>query len=472
MMHNANLDSLEFKPTEFIQSIWQAGVDSVASDLLVENCVTVDKEFLSIGGDSIPLAEFDRIIVVGAGKAGAGMSRGIAKVLSHEALAEKSVTGFVNVPADCVEPNHLIQLHPGRPAGVNEPCQKGVDGAETILQLVQSASKRDVVICLISGGGSALLPLPIDGITIQQKAATGRHLSRSGATIDELNLVRRALSKIKGGGLLHDCHAHSIHTLIISDVMGNPIETIASGPTLPCEINFELVLETLAKFDPSKSAIPKAVYEALQRRQSKISDSASESNQSQLPRFSNLIIGDIKTATIAASAYASQLKIEVESTFATRSEPSVELIADNIWDWTSKTSRGDKSNATKCYISGGEPTVNLDPNSTGKGGRNQHLAMLLLKKLQDSDLSKADKSRIYFLSGGTDGEDGPTDAAGAIGCLQTVRAAEQKNVLIEDFIARNDSYNFFKTVGGLLMSGPTHTNVCDLRIAMVLKKPS
>lgn len=472
MMTNANFDSIEFKPTKFIQSIWQAGVNSVASDLLVENCVMVDNDFLTIGSNSIPLTEIDRIIVVGAGKAGAGMSRGIAKVLSHEAMAKKPVTGFVNVPADCVEPNHLIQLHPGRPAGLNEPCQAGVDGAEKILQLVQSASKRDVVICLISGGGSALLPLPIDGLTISQKAAVGRHLSRSGATIDELNLVRRALSKIKGGGLLHDCRAHSVHTLIISDVMGNPLETISSGPTLPCKLNFELVLETLAKFDPLKSVIPNAVFEALHRRRSFITNSNSATKHSKLPPFSNLIIGDIQTATTAASAYASQTEIEVESTFATESEPSVELIADEIWNWIAKTLRDHDSNANKCYISGGEPTVNLDPNSTGKGGRNQHLVLLLLKKLKDAGLSEADKSRIFFLSGGTDGEDGPTDAAGAIGCIQTVRAAEQHNLSIEDFIAGNDSYHFFEIVGGLLKSGPTHTNVCDLRIALVLSQSS
>ncbi len=458
-------DSTGLQPSEFIQSIWQAGVDAVASELLVKDHLTVNDEYLFIGSERITLADFDQIIVVGAGKAGAGMARGVAEVLSQEALQEKSIVGFVNVPEDCIEPNRFIQLHSSRPAGVNEPSQAGVDGAKHIMNLVRSANQRDLVICLISGGGSALLPLPIAGITIEQKTAATRHLSRNGASINELNLVRRALSEIKGGGLLRACNAHSLHTLIISDVMGNPLETIASGPTFPCKIDFELALKTLAKFDPDKSKISPAIYDALHRRHSE--SMASENLPIDTSRYSNLIIGDISTATFAAEQFAKRRGLQVMSNYASASEPSVELVAEDIWNWISLNVKKPKSNATSCYISGGEPTVQLNPNSTGKGGRNQHLVLLLLQKLSESEWSEGEKRRVHFLSGGTDGEDGPTDAAGAFGNSKSLQIASEKKISIEKHIEQHDSYNFFKMVGGHLTTGPTHTNVCDLRIAMI-----
>lgn len=465
MMHQ--LDSTGLQPSELIQSIWQAGVDAVASEVLVKDHLTVNDQCLTIGSEMVPLTDFDQIIVVGAGKAGAGMARGVTEVLSQERLQEKSIVGFVNVPDDCIEPNPLIQLHPSRPAGVNEPRQAGVDGAMHIMNLVKSANKRDLVICLISGGGSALLPLPIEGITIEQKTAATRHLSRNGATINELNLVRRALSKIKGGGLLNACNAHSIHTLIISDVMGNPLETIGSGPTFPCKIEFERVLKTLKKFDPDQSKISPAIYEALHQRYSKTESMAAQNPAIDMPPFSNLIIGDISTATVAAEKFANRLGLQVMSNFASTSEPGVELVAENIWNWILQNMKNPKSSATACYISGGEPTVQLNLNSTGKGGRNQHLVLLLLKKLSESNWSNEKKSRIHFLAGGTDGEDGPTDAAGAIGSFKLLQIASEKGISIEKHIEQYDSYNFFKTVGGHLITGPTHTNVCDLRIAMI-----
>ena len=154
-----------------------------------------------------------------------------------------------------------MTVHSGRPAGVNRPTHEGVEGARRILSLVKQANDRTVVIGLISGGGSALLPLPVDGVSIEEKSKLTGFLSDAGATIDELNLIRKSLSKIKGGGLVQDFKGHSFHNLIISDVMGNPLDTIASGPTVGCDIDYRQVLLLLKKYDPDRANIPSSVYQ-------------------------------------------------------------------------------------------------------------------------------------------------------------------------------------------------------------------
>jgi hypothetical protein len=182
-------------------AIWSAGLEAVRSDRLVRETVKVVGERLVIGDQRLPLAAIRRIVVVGAGKAGAGMAAGLEEALGPELLDEKQVAGWVNVPEDCVRPLRNITLHGARPAGVNEPTEAGVYGAEQILRLVDSLENDDLCLCLISGGGSALLPAPVDGVTLADKQAVTRHLSAAGANINELNAVRKRLSRIKGGGL-------------------------------------------------------------------------------------------------------------------------------------------------------------------------------------------------------------------------------------------------------------------------------
>src|SRR5262245_26470450 len=214
-------------------AIWHAGLAAVRSDRLVTDNVRVDGESLLIGDESIRLSSVGRIAVIGAGKAGAGMAAGLEEALGPRVLAEKQVRGWINVPADCVRELGCIHLHAARPAGINEPTSEGVLGAEKILEIVSSLGADDLCICLISGGGSALLPAPVAGVSLAEKQAITRQLSAGGANIEELNTVRKQLSRIKGGGLARACRAGRLITLIISDVLGDPLDVIASGPTVP-----------------------------------------------------------------------------------------------------------------------------------------------------------------------------------------------------------------------------------------------
>ncbi len=241
-----------------VERIWRAGLEAVRSDRLVAGaCASTARCSGSKTSRSIWRA-FGRIVVVGAGKAGAGMAAGFEQALGRQWLATKQVAGWINVPADCLRPLERLHLHPARPAGVNEPTVEGVDGTGEILRLVESLAPQDVCFVLLSGGGSALLPAPADGITLADKLTVTRRLSAAGANITELNTVRKWLSRIKGGGLARACRAGRLFTLIISDVLGDPLDVIASGPTVidrstPAEAL--AVLERFAQGEPWPAAV-------------------------------------------------------------------------------------------------------------------------------------------------------------------------------------------------------------------------
>ena len=214
------------------REIWLAGVHAVRGDRLIRAHVAVQNQRLIVGSHRWLLAEIDRLCVVGAGKAGASMAHGLEQALGDSVMEAKQLSGWINVPADCVRPLRRIQLHAARPAGVNEPTREGQAGAEEILRRVAELHERDLCLCLLSGGGSALMPAPRPGVTLDQKLQITRHLSAAGANIQQLNAVRRQLSMIKGGGLARACTAGRLVSLIISDVLGDPLDVIASGPTV------------------------------------------------------------------------------------------------------------------------------------------------------------------------------------------------------------------------------------------------
>ncbi len=436
-------------------AIWQAGVDAVRSDHLVLDTVRVDAGQLVIGDQIVPLSDIGRIVVVGCGKAGAGMASGLETALGDDVLGEKPVKGWVNVPEDCVRPLERIHLHGARPAGVNEPTQEGVDGAEQVLQLVQSLTSDDLCLCLISGGGSALLPAPVEDITLADKLAVTCHLSAAGANIQELNTVRKQLSRIKGGGLARACRAGRLITLIISDVLGDPLDVIASGPTVEDTSTPLDAIDVLNRFDAINAGISPAVFHHLEKAASEI-----RSETEQICRVTNLIIGNNETAVRAAGGEAERRGYQTELDAVQDLEGEAEQIGGELAE---KALEMRKSSSRRCQIGGGEPTVKLiDADKRGLGGRNQQLVLAALQRLIDR---KAESNlRFALLSGGTDGEDGPTDAAGAILDADVVAAMQAKTLAPVDYLARNDAYSFFDPLDGLIRTGPTHTNVCDLRV--------
>lgn len=433
--------------------IWRAGVDAVLPEKLLPREVQVTGGLLRLGDWEAPLGDFDRIAVVGAGKAGTAMVQGLESALGPDLLAAKHVEGWVNVPAGTLAPTSAIHLHAGRPAGVNEPRPEGVQGARQVLQMVDGLGPRDLCICVLSGGGSALLPAPAAGVSLEAKLAITRLLSASGATIDQLNSVRRQISDIKGGGLARACGAGQLVTLVMSDVLGDPLDTIASGPTCASSDGPAAALATLDELGLSEHPDARAIVEYLRRRGP--SDALRRPLRTQVH---HVILANNATAVDAAGCEAERLGYHHAMLCATESEGPAEEVGQHLAQMAMRMRDAPGPN---CLVTGGEPTVTLAPEGRrGKGGRNQQLVLAALQELGSCD-------GVALLSGGTDGEDGPTDAAGAVVDAAVVAQAAAHSLDAADYLSRNDAYHFFEPSGGLLRTGPTGTNVCDIRVVVV-----
>lgn len=448
--------------------IWQAGVAAVDSRRLVREAIRLEDGALSIGDELIELSSVTRLIVVGCGKAGAGMAAGVEDALGETLAREKRLTGWVNVPADCVGPLGFIRLHGARPAGKNEPTEDGITGTKQILSLVENAEPSDLVLVLISGGGSALMPAPIAGVSLADKQAVTRFLSGAGADIGALNTVRKALSLVKGGGLARACRAGRMITLVISDVLGDPLDVIASGPTVESTTTTADALAVLANFGAERNDKLQPIFTALCAKQR--TESAGGPIGGALPkppsstRVTNLIIGNNAVAVDAAGVEAEKLGYSHAMICATSSEGAAEGVGRHLADMAIAMRRDP---GPDCLITGGEPTVTLaEERVRGKGGRNQQLALAAMQRLIDADVFTG----VVLLSGGTDGEDGPTDAAGAIVDEELLGRYADRRSELDDYLVRNDAYHFFQPHGDLIKTGPTHTNVCDLRVVVVDKQ--
>lgn len=442
-------------------AIWAAGVAAVASDRLVRDNVQVDGNDLIVGDELIDLRAIRRIAVMGAGKAGAGMAEGLLQALGEQVVRDKRLTGWMNVPADCVRPLPPITLHAARPAGVNEPTKAGVAGTLEILKLVESLGRHDLCFCLISGGGSALLPAPIEGVSLADKQAITRRLSGAGANIQELNTVRKQLSRVKGGGLARACTAGRLVALIVSDVLGDPLDVIASGPTVPDSSTPAAALAVLRTYDALHvaPAVTASLEAVAAQRQAAASSSACQ--------VTNLVIGNNAVAVDAAGVEAERRGYSHAMIAATELEGSAEGVGRHLAEMAGQMR---DHSGPDCLITGGEPIVRLaDPAIRGKGGRNQQLALAALaRRLEQTTHDPSDALRgMAILSGGTDGEDGPTDAAGAWIDASTIAQMQTLGLNPHDFLRRNDAYSFFEPLGSLIKTGPTHTNVCDIRVAVV-----
>ncbi len=441
--------------------IWKAGIAAVQPEEVLPRQVQVTGNWLLVGDSQIDLTSIRRIAVVGGGKAGTGMVRGLERALGERVLAEKRVAGWVNVPSGTVAPTSAIPLHVGRPAGVNEPCPEGVRGTREILRQVADLGPDDLCICLLSGGGSALMTAPTAGVTLEETVRVTRLLSAAGATIDQLNTVRRQICDIKGGGLARACNAGQLVTLIISDVLGDPLETIASGPTVESGDGPIEAIEVFSQWGLTDHPDAQRVVDFLHHLgKNPPGEPASAGRPGGLPapRLHHVILANNATAVDAAGMEAERLGYRHAMICEAQSEGPAEEVGRHLAEMA-LTMRGQAG--PNCLISGGEPTVSLAPlHERGKGGRNQQLVLAALKPLSDCH-------GIALLAGGTDGEDGPTDAAGAWVDEQVARRAKHAARDAEDHLRRNDAYPFFESVESLLQTGPTGTNVCDVRVVVV-----
>jgi glycerate 2-kinase len=431
-------------------AIWKAGVAAVDAGALVRASLDVtDGDLLAVhdaaGGTvvTLRLSAIGRIAVVGAGKATTSMARAV-----EETLSDRIAAGWVNVPDATVEPLRRIHVHGARKLPDNRPTAEGVAGSREILRIAQSLGEDDLLVVLISGGGSALLPLPADGVSLEDKLLVTKLLQERGATIGEMNCVRKHLSRIKGGRLAEATKAR-VMTFIVSDVIGDPLDVIASGPTAPDRSTFEDAWDVLLAHG-LLAAAPRSVIAHFEKgREGRVP----ETPKALDPRVENVIIGNNRTARNAAMWTARVRGYEVIDLGVV--EGATQAAAQSAAAEISKTSR------RVCLVSGGETTVDV-AGATGKGGRNQEFALAVLDALGPEGLAG-----ICLLCGGTDGEDGPTDAAGAFVDEELARAAVAKGLDPADFLRRHDAYHFFEPLGGLVKTGPTGTNVMDLRVVLI-----
>lgn len=445
-------------------AIWNAGVQAVQPANLIANHIELQGNLLSIRDQEFDLSDVTRLVVVGGGKASAELAiqlfRQILQPLQEQGM---SIEGWINCPEKSFDESsdaaaatrQCIQLCEARPAGINQPTEKAVAGTKQILKLVSSCGKNDLVISLISGGGSALLASPRPPATLADKQTIAKCLAAAGANIEQLNTVRRALSEVKGGGLARACTAPRMMTLIVSDVLGDSLETIASGPTdLNASSDAGAALAVINELNLAQAPELAAVMRALE------SQSSQEVVTTEC-EIHNIILGNNADAVDAAGVKAVELGYRYVMECATQSEGDVSVIAEHAVRACNKLTTED---AVDCWISGGEPTVSL-PENPGKGGRNQQLALQCMLMLD----ATGDQSRpgcLAFVSGGTDGEDGPTDAAGAFFDRDICNTMLENREALHEHHVNADAYSAFERFGALLKTGPTGTNVCDLRVAL------
>ena len=433
-------------------AIFHAGIAAVEPAKLVrEAFAKLPAEVLAA------IAGAPRIHVAGGGKACAAMAAGLEQALGGE-LAR--VAGAVNVPAGCRADVSRIKLNEARAVGSNLPTPEGVAFTRAMLEQFAAAGPNDVAICLISGGGSALLTCPAEGVTLEDKVTITRQLqSIAGQTIGAVNAVRTQLSAVKGGRLAAAFSGELVLSFILSDVIGDPLSIIASGPTVPDITTAEMALHII-QFDGVGIGAERAVRFLEANRLLETPAPAITAD------VRNSVVGNNQTALAAATEEASRLGyrvINLGSHVQGKTGVVAEVIAGIV---ESVRADGLPVRPPACILIGGETTVKL-PRRVGKGGRNTHFALALLHHLTHiGGLLRL--QGICVLSAGTDGEDGPTDAAGATGDYHIAAKAHEIGEWPLDYLRRKDSYTYFEKVGGLIQIGLTGTNVADIRLVLIV----
>ena len=414
----------------------------------IEMVIRVEGGALYAGKHRYDLSRFRTIQVVGAGKASAVMARAVEKLLGRRVSG-----GLINTKYEHLAKVKRVELHE---ASHPVPDEAGVAGARRIAEIARGAGEEDLVIALISGGASALLPLPAEGITLAEKQATTKLLLACGATINEINCVRKHISGIKGGQLARLTAPATLLALLLSDVIGDPLDVIGSGPAAPDDSTFQQAWEVFEKFGIT-GKLPAPVRKRIEAGVRGEIPETPKSGDACFRRTRNLIVGSNRQAVDAAAAAARELGYRPVVLSTLVEGETREIAAMHCAIAREALLSGRPAKPPVCFISGGETTVTLK--GDGKGGRNMEFALasaLALDGVED----------VLAFSAGTDGTDGPTDAAGAWASGRTAEQARARGLSPRAFLARNDSYNFFAQTGGLVMTGPTGTNVMDVRLML------
>jgi len=429
--------------------IFMAGVAAVEPGLAVRSHLKLEGDILLADEHRLPLHSETRVFIVGAGKAGAPMAAAV-----EEVLGDRVHRGLVVVKYGHLAPVERVSiLEAGHPI----PDEAGVIATGMLRDLLDETSEHDLIICLLSGGGSALLPSPTPPVNLEDKQKITNLLLESGAEIGEINCVRKHLSLLKGGGLARAAYPARVLTLILSDVVGDPLDVIASGPTVGDPTTFAQAVSVLKRYN-LKDNVPDTVMKYLSDGAAGSHPETPEPGDPDLSGVINLLVGTNAIAVKAAKDTARALGYHTTVLSSTVTGETRDAAAAHSAVARKIVSTDQPVRRPACVLSGGETTVTIK--GTGKGGRNQEFALAAALGIESL-------SGTVILSGGTDGTDGPTDAAGAVADGTTVERAQALNLDPMAFLDNNDSYTFFEQLGDLLITGPTLTNVMDLRVILV-----
>jgi len=441
------------KRDELAQAIWKQGVAAVDPKAVTKAWTQ------NFWNNTVFQTKNPKIFVLGGGKAGCAMASGFVDSLP---VNHPEINGWINVPEGQLPKMDIVHLHPARPAGINLPTQLAVEGSQKMLELAETAREGDILICLVSGGGSALMPLPADGISLEDKQKVTSLLSANGADITELNCVRKHLSKIKGGRLA-EAFFHATHgkgeliSLILSDVIGDPLDVIASGVTVADSTTFADAWFALEKHKLLDKA-PRVILEHFQKgMRGEIADTPKQLSG----KVQNIVLGNNQIAASASLNKALELGYKVLNLGSFLDGDTAECARFHAGVVKSILRDHQPMDMPVCIISGGETTVQLGDHH-GKGGRNQEFALAFLEAMKGFSLKN-----VTLLAGGTDGEDGPTTAAGALVNQSVCDAAKKLSLDSSAYLARHDAFHYFEKTGGLFSPGPTGTNVMDLRVILM-----
>lgn len=458
-----------------IARVMAAALAAVEPAAAVRRVLRRDYDTLIAGERRFDLTQLDRVLVVGAGKAGAPMARatallvgarlsaGLVVVKDGHQGAQSAGRKAQSVELARSEQDDLARGAPGSnaprsnvvrlpEAGHPVPDERGVRAAHAMASLLANLTERDLVIALISGGGSALLTMPVPGVTLADIQALTGQLLASGASIGEINTLRKHLDRLKGGGLARLARPAALVTLVLSDVVGSPLDSIASGPTVPDPSTFADALAILARYNLVERA-PEAVLDHLRR--------GAAGAIPDTPKPGDALFDDTATLLVGSNELAATAALE-----AARAEGFAPLLLTTSLEGEAReagrflaallrevAASGNPLPRPVCMVAGGETTVTL--RGAGRGGRNQELALAAVPGL-------AGLADVALVALATDGGDGPTDAAGAVVTGETLGHAHARALDPAAHLARNDAYPFFAALGDLLLPGPTATNVNDL----------
>lgn len=430
------------------KKIFMAGVRSVLPEKLITRIMRLEGSTLIMGDHKFPLDSFKDIFVIGAGKASAAMGHYVESI-----LGSRITDGHIVVKYGYSCKLKRIKVSE---AGHPIPDAKGFKAAEEIIKISSRATANDLVICLISGGASALLADLPEGLLPEELFIVNNLLIKCGATINEINCVRKHLSRIKGGQLARITRPARLVTVILSDVIGNPLDVIGSGPTVPDSSTFNDALRIIEKYSLTTD-ITAGVSDYLKRGSEGIHSETPKPGDPLFEGTTNIMAGTNQIALEAAKTEAVSIGYK---TYIIDSElkGDVESACESILSTATSFKNNVDIPKPACLLYGGETIVKV--NGNGRGGRNQHLALSAAIRLSNI-------TGITLLSAGTDGTDGPTDAAGAVADSETLRRAATLNEDPVNYLCEFDSYSFFKNVGGLIITGPTFTNVMDLVVVLV-----